>query len=142
MTKFEVNGINFEMMECGKCGCLFCVNQHFVDERRMDGGTWYCPNGHPRVFKESFLDRANREHREREQRLQAQINEERHARLVAERAAEKERRARRKVEKRVAAGVCPCCNRTFEDLQRHMKTKHKDYAALPKPAKQIESTVQ
>lgn len=26
-------------------------------------------------------------------------------------------------------GVCPCCNRTFSDLQRHMASKHKGFAA-------------
>lgn len=28
---------------------------------------------------------------------------------------------------RAAAGVCPCCNRTFEQLGRHMTTKHPEY---------------
>ena len=30
---------------------------------------------------------------------------------------------------RVGHGVCPCCNRTFGDLYRHMSTKHPGYAA-------------
>jgi hypothetical protein len=25
--------------------------------------------------------------------------------------------------------VCPCCNRTFENLARHMNSKHRGYAA-------------
>ncbi len=33
-----------------------------------------------------------------------------------------------KVKKRAANGVCPCCNRTFSDLARHMKAKHPDFA--------------
>jgi hypothetical protein len=38
-----------------------------------------------------------------------------------------ERIAREKVErklKRVHRGVCPCCKRTFQNIQRHMETKH------------------
>lgn len=31
--------------------------------------------------------------------------------------------------KRAAAGVCPCCNRSFVQLSRHMKTKHPDFSA-------------
>jgi hypothetical protein len=27
----------------------------------------------------------------------------------------------------VANGVCPCCNRTFQNLARHMAGKHPDY---------------
>ena len=29
---------------------------------------------------------------------------------------------------RIAGGACPCCNRTFQNLARHMATKHSDYA--------------
>ena len=29
--------------------------------------------------------------------------------------------------KRAAAGVCPCCNRTFKQLARHMERKHPNY---------------
>lgn len=25
---------------------------------------------------------------------------------------------------------CPCCNRTFQNLQRHMTSKHPDYVSL------------
>jgi len=32
-----------------------------------------------------------------------------------------------KIKKRVHNGVCPCCNRSFVNLNRHMKTKHPDY---------------
>ena len=30
--------------------------------------------------------------------------------------------------KRVHNGVCPCCNRSFQNLQKHMKTKHPEIA--------------
>jgi uncharacterized small protein (DUF1192 family) len=33
-----------------------------------------------------------------------------------------------RTKKRVAAGVCPCCNRTFENLARHMAGEHPGYA--------------
>jgi hypothetical protein len=32
-----------------------------------------------------------------------------------------------RLKKRVAAGVCPCCNRTFQDLAKHMKGQHPKY---------------
>jgi chemotaxis response regulator CheB len=32
-----------------------------------------------------------------------------------------------KTKKRVANGVCPCCNRTFKQLARHMKAKHPEF---------------
>jgi hypothetical protein len=33
-----------------------------------------------------------------------------------------------KIKRRVAHGVCPCCQRTFKDLARHMEGQHPDYA--------------
>lgn len=33
-----------------------------------------------------------------------------------------------RIKNRVKNGVCPCCNRTFQNLMRHMATKHPDYA--------------
>lgn len=28
---------------------------------------------------------------------------------------------------RISKGVCPCCNRQFKDLERHMTGQHPDY---------------
>lgn len=39
-------------------------------------------------------------------------------------AAERERKRQ---EKRAKQGVCPCCHRSFVQLQRHMTTKHPGY---------------
>lgn len=35
---------------------------------------------------------------------------------------------------RIANGVCPCCDRSFTNLQRHMASKHPDYAHAPAEA--------
>ena len=32
-----------------------------------------------------------------------------------------------RLKKRAIAGVCPCCNRTFQQLAAHMAHKHPDY---------------
>lgn len=34
-----------------------------------------------------------------------------------------------KTKKRVGKGVCPCCNRHFTNVQRHMEQQHPDLAA-------------
>ncbi|HEX9950777.1 MAG TPA: hypothetical protein VGB53_03340 [Rubricoccaceae bacterium] len=36
------------------------------------------------------------------------------------RRAAAQKGAHTRTKKRIAAGVCPCCNRTFQDLARHM----------------------
>tara|TARA_Y100000310_G_scaffold338946_1_gene430083 strand:- start:1163 stop:1354 length:192 start_codon:yes stop_codon:yes gene_type:complete len=35
-----------------------------------------------------------------------------------------------KLKNRAKAGVCPCCNRTFQNLSRHMETKHPDFGEV------------
>ena len=32
-----------------------------------------------------------------------------------------------KLKKRASAGVCPCCNRSFQNLRRHMGNKHPEF---------------
>ena len=85
---------------------------------------FYCPAGHSQHYTGETA----------EQRLTKQLaaarGNERHAR---ERLETEERRARAfkgqvtKIKRRVAAGVCPCCNRTFQDLARHMQGQHPDF---------------
>lgn len=82
--------------------------------------TWYCPNGHPRVFRESEADKLRREVNRLKQQA-AQKDDEIATEQKARRAAET---ATARLKKRTAAGVCPCCNRSFVALARHIKTKH------------------
>lgn len=32
-----------------------------------------------------------------------------------------------RLKNRAKAGVCPCCNRTFQNLARHMASQHPDH---------------
>lgn len=105
-------------MNCGECGIEFTVPEHFNAERKKTGKGWYCPNGHSRVYKESDADKFRRERDSALQQL-AQREEE-----IAERG-----RKIKRLEKRAAAGSCPCCQRTFSNMSRHMKTKHPEFVA-------------
>lgn len=47
-------------------------------------------------------------------------------------AEARQRLAERKLAKanrRASAGACPCCQRSFSNMARHMKTKHPDFIA-------------
>jgi hypothetical protein len=90
--------------------------------------TIYCPLGHPYVPSGKGEAAKLREQLERER--------DRAARLAASRdQAEASARAYKGVatraRRRASAGVCPCCNRTFQQLARHMKTKHPDFEPVP-----------
>lgn len=44
---------NFTNMRCGECGVIWGMDSEQVRYLRETGATWYCPNGHPRVFRPS-----------------------------------------------------------------------------------------
>lgn len=132
-------GLNFYVQHCSNCGIAFAVPFQFDKSRRRDKVTFWCPNGHGMSYTQSEAERL----REELQRAREAAQQELEWRLGTERILERERKVRHSLQKRLSAGVCPCCNRTFTDLQRHMGTKHKDYALPPaKETKLIEGTVQ
>lgn len=124
------------------CGIVFAVEDGFDSRRREDHRTFYCPNGHTLSYRGKTEEQKQRE---RADRLQKQV-EQREADLRFEqRRLDNERRAHAatkgqltKTRKRVANGVCPCCNRSFADLGRHMAHQHPEYAEgqpVAEPAK-------
>lgn len=110
---------------CGVCGIAWSAPKEFMDECRKlgDRKTFYCPNGHPRVFSESDADKVRRE-LNRAHQLLAQRDDE----ILAERKRVKaEQKKVKKLTARASAGVCPYCNRTVSQMARHMKTKHPSF---------------
>lgn len=61
--------------------------------------------------------------------LTSRIDQERARASTLERRLSAAKGQATKLRKRAANGVCPCCNRTFVQLARHMATQHPDYAA-------------
>lgn len=125
----------YEIEHCCSCGIPFAVTRDFQRERIKDRTSYYCPSGHAQAYVGKT--EAQKE-RERAERLQRQV-EAREADLRFEqKRLENERRAHAatkgqltKTKKRVANGVCPCCNRSFVNLGKHMAGQHPDYADGP-----------
>lgn len=119
--------ITLESTNCCMCGVVFAMPTDMLTKRRASGADLYCPNGHALVFRETTeqklrkeLEQAKREASAARLREQVEFDQ----RLAAEADRDKALRANQRMNKRITAGVCPCCNRTFENLQRHMHTKH------------------
>jgi hypothetical protein len=113
-----------EPLSCGRCGIQFAVPDWWLHERRDKGAadrTFYCPNGHCRVFCESELDLVKRELAA----AKSTIEWHRHR-------AERSDRQLTRLRKRIERGVCPECNRSFQNLRRHRETKH-SHLGLPPP---------
>lgn len=112
---------------CGECGIEFAVPESWRAAREGDGRTFYCPNGHNRVYRETVADKLRRERDLLKQQL-AQKDDEIKWQKDQRQASEKRVSAAKgqitKLKKRAKAGTCPCCKRTFSNMAEHMRTQH------------------
>jgi len=113
---------------CCNCAMMFAMPVDWQKRRRADRKTFYCPAGHPQAYT-AGQDEASVLRREVER--QKELREAEAARLAR---VETERnqiaKAHMKMRARVMNGVCPCCNRTFQNLLRHMQTEHQGELTL------------
>lgn len=121
-------GVTLITHDCPTCGVIFALTEEFEQRRRTSGNCFYCPNGHSLGYEESAADKAIKKAKRLEEentRLAAQNRHERDQRKAAERSLSATRGVVTKLRKRAQAGVCPFgCHRHFDDLERHIATKH------------------
>ena len=117
--------IVLDHIECGDCGVHFGLTRQHHKAVRASGKSFYCPKGHRICYSDTEVAR-----------LKRKLEYEEACRSRAEgRAAHEERRAAAykghltRTKNRIKNGVCPCCNRQFKNLQRHMASQHPDYVA-------------
>lgn len=117
---------------CYKCGVLFGLGAHYRQKRQEDCASFYCPNGHGQVYAESEADRLRKEV-ERQKKFKEMAEQRATSWRDQAETAERRRIAQKgvttKLKKRIAAGVCPCCQRSFQNLGRHMAGQHPDFAS-------------
>lgn len=125
MSEVIVKSTELEVLTCSECGIVFAVPAWWAQARREDHRGWKCPNGHGRVFlgetEEEKLRAKLDAARDREATLRYQRDHE-------ARSARAYRGQVTRVKKRFAKGNCPCCGKHFEDLHKHMKNQHPQYA--------------
>lgn len=116
---------------CCTCKVEFGLSNEFYKTARQmaEQMNWYCPAGHKQHFSsgETEVDRLRRERNQLKQRGAMQqdiINEIAGERDAAQRSAAGYKGVATRMKNRAKAGVCPCCNRTFQNLARHMKSQH------------------
>lgn len=113
------------VVECGSCGVLFAMPAALQRKAVEDHDRWFwCPNG----------DKLHYTGETRAQKLEHELKfAQREAGwLVAERDQAKaslsaQKGVTTKLKKRIAAGVCPVCKRSFHSLTDHMAHMHPDY---------------
>lgn len=119
---------------CITCGTVFGVTDDYHRQLKRSHKSFYCPNGHSQFYPgqselEKVRDELTRERAEHDQTRASRDDQ-------ARRAKHQERRARvmkghhTRLKRRVSAGCCPCCNRTFQNLARHMAGQHPTYVEV------------
>lgn len=122
IRSFTVEGpvLQLFVSDCANCGTVFGIAADLEKRRRQDHATFYCPNGHPMHFTGKNDEELLRVEKARNTALTDQL-------AAAIRDAEHTRAALLRDRARFAAGVCPCCNRSFDNVRRHMRSQHPDY---------------
>lgn len=110
--------------QCWVCGTPFAVSENVRDNIREKN---LCPRGCKLGLGKSHYQQLQEAADARQREMQAALNQAQHAKLVAEKETKKAIADKRKVERRIAHGVCPCCNKTFNDIANHMVTEHKEF---------------
>lgn len=112
------------------CGLIFAVPEHVRQRWTETGSGFHCPMGHPLSYKESDIQKLKKQLEQEQRRLKfAQENaaSERAARERTERRLVARKGVNTRLRNRIKNGVCPCCTRTFMNLQQHIKTKHPEF---------------
>lgn len=122
-TVLTMLGFQLVTEACCKCGMVFAMDADYRKRRMDDHGTFHCPAGHP----QSYRGRSEAEQLRDDLERQKQITEAAEARVARVRhERDQVAKAHSRMRRRVFNGVCPCCNRTFQNVMRHMKTEHSD----------------
>lgn len=79
--------------------------------------TFYCPNGHAQYFSgKSEAEKLREELKRKEQELANKV--------IEKNDIWNELQKTQKKLTRLNKGTCSCCKRTFQNLKRHMESKH------------------
>lgn len=118
--------VQLTTMRCGGCGMVWAMPEFFRLERQKTGQSWFCPRGCERANKETEAEKLLKQltASKTETLRQTQLK------IEAELAREESIRKLKRVERRARAALCPCCNRSFSNLQRHLQTKHPEQCAI------------
>lgn len=116
---------------CCNCGMTFGVESNYDAARREDHKDFYCPAGHPQHYTGKTEAQKLREQLAASER-QRGWSEARETSLrdqlgATERSLRGHKAAKTRIKNRIAAGVCPCCNRSFQNVARHMAGQHPDF---------------
>lgn len=111
---------------CITCGIEIILPRWFKAQalKERSKKPFFCPNGH----SQHFIGETEAERLAKLLDLERQESQRQRERVAArDRSLSAVKGQITKIKNRVGNGVCPCCNRSFTNLRRHMSTKHPAY---------------
>ena len=116
----------FHVITCYSCGVRFGISNQLYKRAVTDAeGSVICPAcGSRSCWRES---EDQKRIKELERKLQWETAEVARQKVAKEKAVESLRATKgvvTRISRRIAAGTCPCCHRTFKQLSAHMALKH------------------
>lgn len=105
------------------CGIVYAMPSDLNRHSQETGATTYCPLGHAGVPQTEPLQKqlAEAQRRARANRDLLEAEERSHSATRGHVTRAKRQLAR------IGNGVCPCCNRHFTNVERHMASQHPAY---------------
>lgn len=125
-----------------RCGARQAMTREADSIYRQSHATFYCVHGHQGHYpagktREQQLEESLANEVRARQRAEQKVAEKADEATAAWATATRERNRANgykghatRITKRAKAGVCPCCNRTFVNMARHMATKHPQFTPL------------
>lgn len=124
--------VQLSQVDCGNCGGSYAISERYRKQMQEDAGTWHCP--YCRTcwgYAEGDLDELRKQLELEKKRTEWARQDADRAKAQAQRAEHSrrsEKAAKTRIKNRIAHGVCPCCKRYFENVERHMKSKHPEFS--------------
>lgn len=119
------------VVSCATCHVTYAIPTSFqraaVAYPGDRGWTIHCPFGHAWHYTGKSVEQKLQEATERAGRLAAERDQAEAAVRAQKARGTRYKNDRDRERKRAAAGVCPCCNRTFQQLARHMASQHPEH---------------
>lgn len=115
---------------CPVCSVRYAAPEVMFNRIYENGGSWYCPNGHNLVFGQSKIDQLTKQleqYKENTNFWRERTSEERKRADQKDHVIRAQKAAKTRMKNRIHNGVCPCCNRTFQNLARHMEGQHPEF---------------
>lgn len=118
--------IDMTVFQCGTCGVTYGVQSSFLDNRRKDKGEWRCINTNCKTiwwYGESCEEKLKKELSSTKEQLKREEIE----RKLNEKRARAFKGLYNQTKKKIAKGVCPCCDQVFKNVRRHMRRQHPEW---------------